>query len=235
MSETPTQPLSKEIISTLEEKNIRPRSRWQFVIYYIFTWVIVGLAGIITSLLVGMIAFFIANHDWNVSKYPGSPFTLSVLHPVPYVLVGVSILLVIFLYYGIRKTRYGYKYESSRLLLVSAVASVFVGIIVFTIGVNEKIQTTLIQVAPWYGELIYEKNDIGIYPERGYLGGVVEEDAPGILSIKDALGNLWQVRVTTSTQYEDNRIPAKGSVVRVIGEKEGDGIFDAQEIRSWSK
>ena len=235
MSEIPIQPLSKEIISALEEKNIHPRSRWQFVFYYVSTWVVVGLVGIITSLLVGMVAFFITNHDWDVSGYPGSPFILSVLRPVPYILIGVSVLLVIFLYCGVRKTRYGYKYESSRLLLVSVATSIFVGIAIFTIGINEKIQTALIQAAPWYGELIYEKNDIGIYPERGYLGGIVEESASGVLSIKDALGHIWEVRVTTSTQYEDNRVPAIGNVVRVIGEKEIDGVFDAQEIRSWSK
>ena len=61
-------------------------------------------------------------------------------------------------------------------------------------------------------------------PEQGFIKGRVIQTKPGMLQIKDASNNLWQINSKQNLDLDDHH------QVRIIGEKMEHGIFKAKRI-----
>lgn len=226
---------SKNILSTLQERNIHPRSRWWFVARSIAVWIAAGIVGIAAGFAMGTVIFLVVDHDWDIAQYVGRPFFLYAIESIPYVWIVLCVLLIAFLYQNIRSTERGYVYETSRLMMISILGSACVGTLLFVAGFNAKAHNALLAEFPWYGSLIYEKHDIWTHPEQGLLSGVVEVTSTDGFLVRDEEDSLWNILVSTTTAYQKNAIPKPGEIIKIIGTEVASTTFKADQIRLWGE
>lgn len=220
---------SKRVISELKERDIRPRWRGWFFLRAAVAWVLVGIAGVAAGVAMGTAIFLVADNDWGVAHYLGRSMFSYVLRSIPYVWIGVFALLVVFLFQNIRHTPRGYRYETSHLMVGSILGSVCIGFLLFIVGVNARVHTSLLTRLPLYSELVYEKHDIWKYPPGGLLSGIVQATTTDGFIVRDERNMQWRVLASSTLPYQDLFII--GKEVKIIGIEQAEGVFEARSVR----
>jgi hypothetical protein len=105
-----------------------------------------------------------------------------------------------------------------------------------TLGVGEKIENIVSESVPIYEKIACcaEREDIWDQPDVGLLGGrITNISDQNSFDLRDFDGMVWSVQEDEETiEYEPLKIVA-GEQVKIIGEKRGENIFWAREIRPW--
>ncbi len=224
--------IGEEIIKIIEEKQIKPKPRWQFVLRNYVIWIFSGVFIVFGSLTVSTILFIISDQDWDIYDYLGTNHLKQVFMSIPYFWIVFFVLVILLAYYSFVHTKHGYKQTISRVFLASIMGSVIFGTALYFLGINSEVHELFSREVPFYDRLVYCNQDIWSDPKRGLLGGKIEEiKDKNEFTLKDFQNNIWYV---TGDNIEWNGVVAEpGMQVKLIGSCGTDNNFNGKSLQPW--
>jgi len=223
--------ISKNIMKKIEEKNIKPIPKWQFVLLHIGLFVMFGFAILFGSLAFGLILFHISRTDWEIVPRLANGIH-SFIYVLPYmwiIIVGLMIFMATLVY---KHTHKGYRLRPSIVVATSIIASLLMGLILFATKSAEGIERTLRENIRPYDQYRELREKIWQAPERGILPGkVINIEINSIMLLDDFSGKRWEIDIEDAVIPPFTLKPKVGDRVVVIGGKTGQNTFDAETIR----
>lgn len=227
--------LGDKVLRKIKEERIRPRPRWQFLLEDYFIWLF-----FLVSLILGAVAFCVALHifftnDWDLYIYLHTTLVGHVLNSIPFVWLAVLAVFILIAYYNFKYTKSGYRRETYFVVALSIAGSLILGVFLNSLGAGEKIEEAVAAEIPFYEKLTCcsMRKDVWSQPQSGLLGGQIMDVSGENFELKDFNGTPWQIKEDDDTlEYEPLHIKT-GEQVKIIGEKKGDNVFWAREIRPW--
>ena len=225
--------LADKIVSKIKSEEIKPKSKWIFLLKDYFIWSIFGFSIIIGGLALVVILFIFTTSDWDMYRYLEGGFGMHFLTILPRLWIGTLILFLLVAYYNYRHTKSGYRYKAYLVVLASIIMSVAIGTGLFFMGLGSKIEQSFANNLPYYCGYMQHRMEMWNQPEKGLLAGeIVKIKKDDILEVKDFNNNIWQIDVS-DTLWRGGGIVRTGKQIKIIGIKKTDDEFIAQEIRPW--
>jgi hypothetical protein len=231
--------LKNKVLEKIKEDGIEPKPRWQILLREYVVWFAFGFAVIIGAVSFCIILGVFLDNDWDVYKYAGDSSLQRIILSLPFFWFSFLFAFWIIAFYNYKHTRSGYKFSALRILGLSVAASVVLGTLFnVAFGAGDKIEVLLAEHVPMYEKINVHCNnkEIWLQPEKGLLAGRIVRitDAKGF-DLEDFDGFFWRVEEGNNI-FIRAKIPlAEKEQVKIIGEKEQDGLFHALEIREWKK
>lgn len=224
-----TEEIIKKVLEKIKNDKIEPIARWRFLLKDWLVWFLFGLSVVIGSLSIAVMIFHIKNSDWDVfGRIPGGPlnFLFEVL-PIFWVIVFVLFIAVAFL--NFKHTKSGYRYGIWLIIIASLFLTVFFGMVIFIVGLGEKLENSLSNRIPFYPGLEHRRARMWARPDEGLLAGKILEINENDFKLLDLAAKEWLVS-TEKVKLPPNFVIKVGDVVRVVGSKQDDNIFIAEMI-----
>lgn len=225
--------ISAKVWEKIEKENVKPRPRWQFLAKNNFLWASAGVFLLVGSLGFSVLFYILQYSDWDLfQRVDGNlmGFFLEIL-PLFWLLFFAVFLLAVFS--NIHFTQKGYRYGLYKAILGIISGSLFLGFIFYGLGLGKFLEENL------RGNLFYQNYfcpnaQIWNQPENGSLTGVVvaveEGGAEKVFTMIDVESKTWQIFYSQAILEMGFEL-SSNSRVKILGQKIGENIFRAQEIR----
>jgi hypothetical protein len=225
---------SEKIIGRIEKEKLAPKARWRFLLKDYALWSLVVASALVGAFAVMMLLVMTHVEDWDVVPYLHRTTIGHALVSVSYLWIAVLAVLFVIVRLNFSYTRRGYRYPTYWIVVGSVVMSLLAGSGLYYGGAGAGWDDYLANKVPLYDRVVYTKNDIWIYPELGLLGGNIEAFQDGkSFTMTDLKGDSWQVKLAADTVWENGQLEATGTKVKLIGIKDGEGMFSAKLVRAW--
>jgi hypothetical protein len=221
----------QDVLKTIQDKNIKPKAKWEFIVR---NWLVlfVGLIFlIIGSLAFSVIIYLLKNNDWDLRMQIGHSLISFVLLSLPYLWLIFLIIFIAIIYYDFKHSKKGYRYDWKIVVGSIVLISILFGILLYNVGVGQAIEDTLTNKVPLYQKMMQHRTDMWQRPEKGILPGtIIKVKSDKLFILKDLRNKEWNV------QLETDFIPMKaliqpGEKVKVMGEEINKDSFKAIQIR----
>ncbi len=225
--------LSEKTLKAIEEKNIVAKPKWRFLLKNYVFWLFFVLATFIGALAVTVIIFIFLDHDWDVFEYFDKSLFEYIFISLPYFWLIIFLLFLAAAYYNFKYTRRGYRYNFFKIFAGGLLLSLTLGILLFLFGLDSEIHEIFLEQIPFYNKLVYTKEDIWVFPDKGLLSGeIIDNKNKEEFKLRDFSGNIWQIQ-TDGTTWPDNFVFQVGARIKLIGELKDDNIFLVKIIKPW--
>jgi hypothetical protein len=210
--------LAAKVFGRIKDEKIAPRSRWHFVLHNYTLWALWGVSIIVGALAVAANIFVFANFGWQLYAATHNSFMGFVLDYLPYLWLVTLCIFVFIAYENMRHTKRGYRYPLWVIVAVSILASGFGGVMLYTAGVGQFVDSTIGKRIPLHRPFVMIKTEHWVSPERGLLAGEVvnADETSDIFVLRTFEGVEWTIE-TSSLMEPDWRALNEFSEVRVIG------------------
>jgi hypothetical protein len=225
---------ASQILKNIEEKKIKPKSKWIFLAKDYLVWVFFGLATLTGAAAISVIIFVVNDNDWDIYKYLQKSFWAYFLMLMPYFWIIILLFLSFLAYFNYVHTRKGYLLNPYFVIFGSILFSVILGWALFAIGASEKIDKIFSQKIPYYRNTDSHKSDFWSNPERGLIAGKITKIKSGDnFYLEDLQNKEWEI-VGKNVIWKKESIMEIGAKVKIIGKQDQENnIFQAQEVRPW--
>ncbi len=224
--------LSEKIFKQIQEKNIKPKPKWEFVIKNWLILVSGFLFLIISSLVFAVIIYLIQNFDWDLRVQIGHSFLGFALICLPYLWIILLVAFIGIIYYDFKKSKKGYKYSWQIIIGVTILASLLFGILFYNIGIGQAIENFLNKRMPIYQRLMMRRANLWQRPDKGILPGVILKiNSEQEFDLKDLKGKEWRVGFENHNRF----LLEPGQKIKAIGKKINKQNFKAEQIRPLMK
>jgi len=227
--------ISKNVIEKIKKKEIKPIPKWQFLLKDSFLRILSVVNIVFGSIGFGIIIYLLKNNDMILDvKLANNIFEWIVFaFPIVWILLTLFFLFVSFYYF--KNTEEGYRFNATRILLLSTVISVLFGFILYSSGLAEGLNNIFRRNIPYYEHTMDRRNAMWSRPNAGFLAGSIVSinSEEKIFVLKDLSGKVWEIG------YEGTVVKGRvlldiGEYVKILGKRKDDGnIFIAEEIRPW--
>lgn len=222
---------SQQLITKIKDAKIAPKPKWQFLLRNYLIWVFGLLALLIGAAAMAMIIFLLKFNDWEIYDHLSHSLPEFILLTLPYFWLVFLGLFIFIVYYNFKHTRTGYRYSIWLILLSAIIVSAILGVILFGLGVGEKIDNILGGHLPFYEQVLNRPVHNWFRPDRGRLAGVVKSfvnQGPNFILI-DHERIDWQVDAEAAQIYPGGQIIV-GQPLRILGQVINDHQFKAERI-----
>ncbi|MCD6109491.1 hypothetical protein J7J83_01920 [bacterium] len=227
--------ISKNILKEIDEKHIKPIPKWQFILLNIGLFVMFGFAILFGSLATGLILFHIFSTDWEIVPRIGGGLH-SFIYVLPYMWIIVTGLMIFLATLVYKHTFKGYRLKPSIIVLISIIASLLVGSVLFATKSAEGMEKILRENVAPYAQYRESRERIWQTPEHGILPGrIIDIKKTSFMLLDDFSGKRWQVDITDAKMPRFIKKPQVGDLVIVTGERTGQNSFEADGIRPATK
>ena len=221
--------LSQKIFDDIKEKEIKPKPKWQFTAKNILFAAGLALFLAFGSLAFSVMLFLLINNDWNLRHMVAPGIISFLISTFPYIWIVFFIIFLFVSYIIFRKINGSYRFKISLVIILGIIAVLVIGSILYTAGLAKKLDFTFRKHLPKYQEVIEQRNDIWLKPEKGVLIGKVMQGNNGNLYLMDPRGNKWTVDISSISEQEKVLIN-EGWPIKIIGELSKPGSFKAKNI-----
>ena len=216
----PNTPLKDSVLTRLESEQIRPMPKmwWQCLecslgIFWLASVFIgaVSVAVLVFAATHMRYALFEATHDSALAF---------LLEALPYVWLGLFVLMGWLAHRNIRHTKRGYRHTLTAVLGSSLLLSILGGLLLHAAGAGEQVDTYLGKMSPLY--LSQEQKELRLWQqptESRLVGAVTAPGAVGtstVVSFTDMDGEVWRLE-TADLRIPDMEILHSGRQTRVLG------------------
>jgi hypothetical protein len=226
--------LSENILHKIKEEKIKPKSRWQFVLQGYAVWLIFFVSIISGAVSLAVSLYLLRINDWGSYVFIDSNFINFVLITLPYFWLIIFPVFLWISYRYLQHTKAGYRLEFLRIVAFNLGASVLLGVSFYAVGIGRFTDNIFIKKAPFYGEMMMEREKMWHNPETGVLAGKIGEVEEGeTFELSSIVGEEWVV------EYSEARVAGgvvveRGIMVRVFGDRLSGTGFVAREIKPLS-
>ncbi len=223
----------KGILETIESRQIKPKSKWCFLLKDYIVWVF----GII-SILVGGVAtsvtiFTFINSDWASYRYLSDSFPEYIIKTAPFLWIVFLILFIFVADYNFTHTKKGYKYSVSKVVGLSVLVSIILGSLFYQVGFAHVADYELGRYLSGYQMMTEKRQRLWNQPDKGLLAGtLISSEKSDTLVLKDFEDKEWNVAV-------DKLMPIHFIIldnvetVAFVGYIKGDNVFEACDVKPW--
>jgi hypothetical protein len=217
-SNIPDESLAERVLGRIDTEHIAPRPRWAFVAENWFFWTCGALAVAVGSLASAAVLFELANAGWSFYAATHPDLLTFVLAAAPFLWLFILAVFIFIGYENIRRTKHGYRYPFTIIILGAVLTSIALGAALFAAGFGEEVDEAIGDHPPFYRPVIVAAHAWWLHPDRGLLGGqvVAVSAVNDTFTLKDFNGNIWIVDAsglsTTSLAAVE-----RGGIVRVEG------------------
>lgn len=225
---------ASEILKNIEEKKIKPKSRWIFLVKDYLIWILFGLTSLFGAIAISVIIFVINDNDWDIYKYLSKSVWSYFLILMPYFWIIALGLFSFLAYLNYKHTRKGYLLNPYVMILGSIFVSIVFGWMLFANGISEKIDKAFAQKIPYYKNTEMQKMIIWSNPEKGLMAGkIITIKDNDNFSLADLNNKEW--KISGKNIIWKKGVEARvGERVKIIGRmNEKNNSFQAQEVRPW--
>jgi hypothetical protein len=226
------QTFNNKILDRIHHEHIAPRSRWYFITEHWFMVGLIGLATFMGSIAVATTLFVLTDHDWFAVAYLDEDLFTNVIKTIPYIWLGIIVLVLLVIYINIKKIGRGYRYASWKIIFWSLLASLSVGLALFLSGVGGPLDRYLDRHLPGYSSVVSTNKSIWMYPENGLLSGKVESIQGKSFDLVDDDGQPWTIAITADTAWKTSTV-IPGMRVKITGVMTDGDHFTASRILPW--
>jgi amino acid transporter len=151
--------LPQNIIDEIEKRGLTPRPRWNFLLK---RWVFWSLA--VVSIFIGAIAVAVAVYVYLDNDGVGTAALLEtpledILLSIPFIWLFVLALFTVSAYLGLRHTRTGYRYKTTKAVLGVIIVSICLGVLLSIFDFGQTVHHYLLDHTPFYDALIHSSDD----------------------------------------------------------------------------
>jgi hypothetical protein len=221
--------ISQIALQKIKESGIKPISKNIFNIKKVLFWSLVGFSVVVGVVSFAVILSLLFNNDWYLYNTLGLGFIFKTL---PYFWFVFLALFTILGDYYYRKTFMGYRHRTITIVGVYIVITILSGSILHVVGTGKLIEESLREHVPMYRGFMFDKDEFWSHPEEGLLSGKIVEINGQVVRIIDLNGNNWLIDIKNSSVGGRVKIEV-GERIKIIGDKDIDDIFTANEIRPW--
>jgi uncharacterized membrane protein len=225
--------ISRKILAKIKEQKIRPKPKWQFLLNNYLFWIIGIICLIIGAVSVSAVIFQFANGDWDVLGLLGNRALGFFFLSLPYFWLGMVILFLVFGYYGITKTKIGYRYQKTALVVGLIIITGFLGSSLQAFDLGQSVDKKFRRNCPFYQRMNKERGQRWQRPESGMLAGRIEALSRKTMEVRDFKGNIWQIDISQAKMPFGNF--SQNNQVRIIGEKTEDKKIKAKAVLPWQR
>jgi len=227
--------LKSQILTRLETEAITPRARWICSTQEYAVWAL-WLVTVVVGALSVAVTFFVVGHQrfafYEVTHKSFLAFAVEVL---PYLWIGIFVLMVAFAVLNLRHTKRGYRYPLSTILGSSVILSLALGGLLHLAGMGFTLDQKMGAWAKGYAsqermELKWWQN-----PEAGRLVGkamFVREGGSTDIRFVDMAGTAWQLELDELHEQE-KQLLLKGKQMRIFGAPKDEMTFHACGAIPW--
>jgi hypothetical protein len=226
--------LSENILHKIKEEKIKPKSRWQFILQDYVVWFVFFVSIISGAVSLSVALYLLQINDWGAYVFITPNFINFVLITLPYFWLIVFPIFLWISYHYFQHTRAGYRLEFIKIVAFNLGASALLGVSFYAVGIGRFADNVFIKRAPFYGEMMMEREKIWHNPEMGVVAGKIGEvEAGEDFELFGMRGEEWVV------EYSEARIASgivieKGVMVKVFGNRINDTEFIAKDIKPLS-
>jgi hypothetical protein len=225
--------VSQKVIDKIKKEHLAPKSGW-----YFFLGRALILAGLSLFILAGALSFgiiFDLIRQFEITRLigrPGGPGL--VLLSLPYLWIIFVVFFLVLALADFARTRHGYKYRLSHISVALFFLMFFLGAVFHALGYCDSIETYLEGQFPFYSRIVTTPQGVWSRPADGLLSGMIiqNDQTQDFLELRDWRANVWNVDYSQAAiGPQVTKMP--GEMIKVIGDKQKDHDFKAEEIYSW--
>jgi len=225
--------IGKQVLEKIEKEQVRPYSKWRFVLRRSIMWGLFILSLILGSLASGVVIFQLTHADWDLYRTLHMGYATFLLLILPYFWLVFLFGFTGFAYFYFRKTERGYRYPTVLLVSGSILLSLLGGAFAYKVDLAARLEKVFRDNIAFYRMIQERKARIWVAPEKGLLAGeIVEVLDDGKIRLKDFKDRIWRIDVGHAL-WRGRLKASKGLKIKVIGRMEGKDDFVAREIRPW--
>lgn len=217
---------SDSIITTIKEKNIRPKSRIYFMVTHAALWVPGVMVTLLGAFAVAGIIFAVTHVGYEYREFVYPTEKDFVLAAIPYIWVISYIFFALLIVHALRTTHSGYRLSLPVILLSSVSVSVLLGA-----GIYAADSVLNVDKVVRYPVHMREQKNWNS-PLQGRLAGEILSQEMEILILLDKEGNAWTVDIsglgTTTLPFI-----AVGKSIRIVGKNTEGYQFVACAVFPW--
>lgn len=219
-----------EIIEKIKKDNIQPTPKWQGYFYNGLFWAAVVLAVVLSALAFSAFLLTLFEIPLEIFRefYLGGYMRI-IFQALPYFWL-ILILTIIFLgLWAFQKTRHGYRYQILGVVGVGIVLMIFFGFVFKQYQISHSFRNLAERPIPQglRGGVLNR----GHFVDDGLLGGEIIKIGKEFIYIKNPRGEEWKVIFKPDTIIKSRDGLVLNDRVLVVGEKDGDLIFEAFVIK----
>lgn len=223
--------ITKQVISQIKEKQVKPKPKWYFDLKNTSFWVAFGVSLVLASFAGSVLVLRLLNNDWGIHRNLGRNPVAHLFMNLPYIWLLLVFLLLMFALYNLKHTKKGYR-NLNKFLIAGLAVWVAGGLVVYFVGYSDSLDRKLGD-KPLFAPFGPPVSEVWQQPEKGLLAGtIVTYPEDNMFVLEDFDGHDWEV-VYGAGQTCSNKILQPSLKVRVQGEKIDANIFRAEKIRPW--
>ncbi len=211
-------PFAKRVLARIDEENLTPRPRWEFVFKNCVFWGLGGIAVVLGAFAFSAMLFEFENVDWRLALVTHRSLFAFFLDAAPFLWIGALALFLLIGYLNVRRTNHGYRYSLVLIAAGAVLTSLSLGAALYATGLGGLVEEGVGAYAPFHRPILVAERSWWLAPDKGLLAGYVVSAAPGAVSfvLRDFSGALWHVD-GNDLRASDLAAAARGGLVRVIG------------------
>lgn len=219
--------IANRILKAIQEKKLKPKGRWQFILKNVFMWTSGILALLFSAVAFSVMIYLLNNMDLAFAATRDTSALKALFMTLPYFWVFFIGAFIFVVYHQVRHTRKGYLYTVPKIIATSIVLSILLGAGFSFIGWGEKIDHTISSNSPFYGEVINPQIHFWSMPEEGRLVGLVKNVNSDSVKLIDKDGKTWDLKFMENSDpsFLQENIP-----IRLHGEVVSESEFEVFRV-----
>ncbi len=225
--------LEKKVLEAIESRKLVPRPYFLFFAWRSVFWGLAALSIVLGALSVALLLFAISDYyatGWRV--FDNLPLDYLIFSIPVFWLVSMPFFMAS-AYYGVRRTRRGYRLRPASIVGVCLAASIGLGVLFHFLHAGRLVNDILAANFASYRQQADVPFDAWSRPDHGYLGGHADKLIDSTtLRLTDFQHKVWTVDISRATVTLDNAIVDEGDVA-IRGVRTGPSSFRAETIEAF--
>ena len=224
---------AEKILKTIKDKQIRPKSKWFFLLKNYLIWTLFTISVFIGAIAISVIFFSLADNDWDIYRNLNKNISTYILISLPYIWIVILTSFSFLAYFNYKHTKRGYRINPLMIVSGSIFISIFLGIAFYFAGLGQIIEYKLSNNIPYYEKIIAHRFIMWNNPERGLLAGkIIKIDSANNFYIKALDNKVWKI-IGNNILWQGKAEKGSGERIKIIGKMMGSDVFVAREVRPW--
>lgn len=222
----------KNVLATIEEKHLEPRSRAFFATKESVLWLLWAVSVVVGAVALAIIFLVCLSSVHTLHELTHDNQVLFWLEAMPYLWLAVVGTMMWWAWLNFRHTKRGYRYSVWFTILSSMGGSVLVAIVLHVLGVGIVFDEELGRYTNLYTSQREREERRWQQPAEGRLLGMIHDATEEPIRLRDIRGDEWRL-FTGELWPEDRDLVRSGRMVRVFGIERPEREFIACGLMPW--
>ncbi|MEI7890573.1 MAG: hypothetical protein WCI36_01255 [bacterium] len=227
--------LIKDTIGKIKKEHIKPTQKWKFLVKKYSTWLLFGLIVFFGGISFSVAFYLMSSLDWDLYRFVHQNIFSYSLSIFPYFWAFILAVIAFAAFFDLRKTQMGYRFSFAKILVSTFGAIVVLGALLSYLNLGRNFNNMMTNGVPFYGQhMMVTKESQWTNPAGGFLSGTISSYSADNIELIDFSGKKWEIKIDEKTLIRTRAEISNGQMIKIIGTKIDEHVFQAIEIRPWN-